>query len=73
MARVNVYLSDDLARRARAAGVNLSAVTQGALRDALAGADTDRWLDQLDQSPGADASHDRVLRALDDARDELGA
>lgn len=73
MARVNVYLPDELANRARAAGVSVSAVTQDALRGALAGVDTDRWLDRLERLPGADLGHERVIQALDDARDELGA
>lgn len=73
MARVNVYLPDELAAQARAAGVNISAVTQDALRNALAAADTDRWLDHLQQLPGTDVPHERVIQALNDARDELGA
>jgi post-segregation antitoxin (ccd killing protein) len=73
MARVNVYLPDELADRARAAGVNISGVTQNALRNALYGMDTDRWLDRLDQTPRTSVPHERVIRALDDARDELGA
>jgi post-segregation antitoxin (ccd killing protein) len=35
VARVNVYLPDDLAQRAKAAGLSISAVTQNALRSAL--------------------------------------
>jgi post-segregation antitoxin (ccd killing protein) len=33
---VNVYLPDDLAERAKAAGVNISALTQDVIRSALA-------------------------------------
>jgi post-segregation antitoxin (ccd killing protein) len=73
MARVNIYLPDELAERARAAGVNVSGVTQDAIRNALAATDTDRWLDRLDQMPRAGVPHERVIRALDAARDELGA
>jgi post-segregation antitoxin (ccd killing protein) len=73
MARVNVYLPDELAERARAAGVNISGVTQEAIRSALAGLDTDRWLDSLDEMPRTRVPHERVIRALDAARDELGA
>lgn len=72
MARVNIYLPDELAARARGAGVNISGVTQAAIRNALAAADTDRWLDHLDQTPGSSVSHERVLLALDAARDEFG-
>lgn len=73
MARVNVYLPDELAERAKQAGVSISAVTQDALRGTLAAIDTDTWLDRLDRRPGVEIKHERVLAALDDARDELGA
>jgi post-segregation antitoxin (ccd killing protein) len=73
MARVNVYLPDDLAEQARAAGVNISGITQEALRSALAASDTERWLDRIDRLPRTDVAHERVLGAIDDARDELGA
>lgn len=72
MARVNVYLPDDLARRARTAGLNVSSVTQDALREVLARTDTDRWLDELESLPSVDVSHQAVLDALDRAREELG-
>jgi post-segregation antitoxin (ccd killing protein) len=73
MARANVYLPDELAERARAAGLSISAVTQEALRGALAATDTDRWLDRLDRLPQHDVAHDKVIEAIDAARDELGA
>jgi post-segregation antitoxin (ccd killing protein) len=70
---LNVYLPDDLAERARLAGVSISAVTQNALRSALAAMDTDAWLDRLDRRSGTEVEHDRVLEALDEAREGLGA
>jgi post-segregation antitoxin (ccd killing protein) len=73
MARVNVYLPDELAARARDAGLNVSGVTQEALEEALALKDTDRWLHRLEHLPRAPIAHHRVIEALDDARDELGA
>jgi post-segregation antitoxin (ccd killing protein) len=73
MARVNVYLPDDLAERAKLAGVSISRVTQDALHGALAAMDTDAWLDSLDQRSGAEVGHERVLTALDDAREDFGA
>jgi post-segregation antitoxin (ccd killing protein) len=73
MARVNVYLPDELAERAKLAGVSISAVAQDALRGALAAMDTDAWLDRLQQRSGADVEHERVLAALDDAREDFGA
>lgn len=73
MARINVYLPDDLAERARAAGVNISGVTQDALRTTLAAFDTDHWLDGLDEVTNSTVPHERVIQALDDARAEFGA
>jgi post-segregation antitoxin (ccd killing protein) len=73
MARVNVYLPDDLAERAKLAGISVSAVTQDALRTALAAVDTNAWLDRLDRRAGAEVGHERVLAALDEAREEFGA
>lgn len=72
MARVNVYLPDELAQRARSAGLNISKVAQQALSDNLAQNETDRWLDRLEGLPRADISHERVIQAIDDARNELG-
>lgn len=47
MARANVYLPDDLYDEAKQAGLNISQITQEALRDRLKGSATDRWLDSL--------------------------
>jgi post-segregation antitoxin (ccd killing protein) len=73
MARVNVYLPDELADRARAAGLNISGVTQEALRGALAPGRTDRWLERLEALPRTEIPHDRVIGALDAAREDFGA
>jgi post-segregation antitoxin (ccd killing protein) len=72
MARVNVYLSDELARKARSAGLNISKVTQEALSDTLAQGETDRWLDRLERLPRSGVSHERVIEAIDSARAEFG-
>jgi post-segregation antitoxin (ccd killing protein) len=72
MARVNVYLPDELAREARAAGLNISKVTQEALSGTLAHSETDRWLERLDRLPRANVSHASAIDALDEAREELG-
>jgi post-segregation antitoxin (ccd killing protein) len=71
MARVNVYLPDDLAAEARAAGLNVSAVTQQALAEELARSRTNAWLASI-ATDGVGPTHDQVLEALDAARDELG-
>ena len=73
MARVNVYLPDELAQRARAAGLNISGVAQEALRAALMRDETDSWLDRLEALPRTDIAHGRVIEAIDAAREELGA
>ncbi len=69
MPRVNVYLPDDLAAAARAAGLNLSSLTQDAIRRELAARTTDAWLATLDPAP-SQVSHDEALAAVDAAREE---
>jgi len=71
MARLNVYVPDAVAEQARAAGLNVSALTQEAIGRALAIHATDRWLALLPQHP-PHVSHRAALQALDDARDDLG-
>ncbi len=73
MARLNVYVPDDLAEAAREAGLNVSALTQHALNEALARRATDTWLSGLETGRAGAVTHDQVLAALDAAREELGA
>ncbi|HWJ65856.1 MAG TPA: type II toxin-antitoxin system CcdA family antitoxin [Nocardioides sp.] len=73
MARLNVYVPDDLAARAREAGLNVSRLTQDAIATALGAAATDAWLAALEErGPLGDVPHDQVLQALDESRDESG-
>lgn len=72
MARVNVYLPDELAERARASGLSISKVTQEAIGAALAREQTSGWIDRLERLPRVDIRHARVIDALDEARAELG-
>lgn len=72
MARVNVYLPDELAQQARSAGLNISSIAQEALSRRLAHNETDLWLDRLDRLPRAEISHERVLEAVAAAQAELG-
>jgi post-segregation antitoxin (ccd killing protein) len=68
---LNVYLPDDLAARAKEAGLNLSAVTQEAVRRALAARSTDSWLSiALQPVSTSTVTHDRALEAIDEVRDE---
>ncbi len=72
MARVNVYLPDDLAKDARVAGLNVSALAQVALRGALDARRTDAWLHQVLEMKGPEVDLDVVLAAVRDAADEFG-
>jgi len=72
MARLNVYLPDDVAQAARDAGLNVSALTRAAVTEALARQATDLWLASLPRT-GNGPSHEDAMEALDAAREELGA
>jgi post-segregation antitoxin (ccd killing protein) len=67
-----VYLPDELDRRARAAGLNVSAVTRSAIEAELAAAAASEWLARAAAQPAAPLTHDAVLDAVGTARDELG-
>ena len=73
MARLNVYVPDELAARSREAGLNVSALTQEAIAAALASSRTDAWLESLDGGKGTSVSTREILDALDDVRDDFGA
>ena len=51
MARLNVYVPDELAERARARGLNVSALTQAAITAELENTATDLWLEGLRPEP----------------------
>lgn len=72
IARINVYLPDDLARQARAAGMSVSNVTQAALRRELGARNTAEWLRRLARLPAAKVTHEQVLSAIDAEREEFG-
>jgi len=72
MARVNVYLPDDLAEEARAAGLNVSNITQDALRRQLAARRTSAWVARISKLPPTGVAHEQVIEALDAVRDEMG-
>jgi post-segregation antitoxin (ccd killing protein) len=71
MARLNVYVPDELAEKARSHGLNVSALTQAAICEELERASLSVWLDSL---PAVSRSVDpgAIRAALDDARDEFG-
>jgi post-segregation antitoxin (ccd killing protein) len=70
MARLNVYLPDELALRVKGADLNVSAITQQALEQALAGRATNAWLASLRDLPPTGVTHEQVIEALDAAREE---
>jgi len=72
MARINVYVPDELAEQARAADLNVSSVTQEAIRRELSARQADGWIDRVAAIPAARVSHGDVIAALDAAREELG-
>ncbi len=72
MANVNVYLPDDLAEEVKRAELNVSRITQEAIRAELAAAGATRWLKRASSLPPTKAGHGRVLEAVRDARAELG-
>ncbi|TSD99342.1 antitoxin [Skermania sp. ID1734] len=69
MARLNVYLPDDLAADARAEGLNISALTQQAIINSLARHAMSRWLEQL-PDPSKRVAQADLLAALDAVRGE---
>lgn len=71
MTRLNVYVPDELAERARARGLNVSALTQKAIAAELDRTSMSAWLDGL-PSVSRPLDHDDVMAALDEARQEFG-
>jgi post-segregation antitoxin (ccd killing protein) len=71
IARVNVYLPDELAEEAKAAGLNVSGLTQEAVRGALRAGQTDGWLANVARLPRTTVTHDDVV--ADQARHDLDA
>lgn len=72
MARVNMYLPDELAEQVKDAGLNVSGIAQEALRVALDERASDEWLDKTARLGSAAVTHDDVIAAIDEARDEFG-
>ena len=72
MARINVYLPDDLAKAARDEDLNVSALTQQAVRHALAAAATDRWLASIPRHGRSTITSEEVVATIHAVRDEMG-
>jgi len=71
MARVNVYLPDDLAEQAKDAGLNVSSLTQDAVRSALSASQTEEWLKRVGTLSPTGIRHDAVMSAVSEAKDDL--
>jgi post-segregation antitoxin (ccd killing protein) len=71
MARVSVYLADQLAEAVQVAGLDVSAIVQRALAAELDYRDTDTWLDQVGRLAPTKANHADVTRAVNETREEL--
>ncbi len=72
MARLNVYVPDELAEAARASELNVSQLTQQALRQELDRRAAEGWFDRVRRRRYSGVTHDQVMEALDAARDDLG-
>lgn len=72
IARVNIYLPDDLAAEAKAAGFNVSQVAQEALRRELQQQRMGEWVARVQRRAPAGVTHEQVMEALDAVRDEMG-
>jgi len=71
MARVNVYLPDDLAVQAKDAGLNVSSLTQDAVRSALSAVETEEWLSRVGTLSPTRIRHRAVMSAVSEAKDDL--
>jgi post-segregation antitoxin (ccd killing protein) len=69
MARVNVYLPDPLVEEVRAAGLNLSQVTQGAVVHELTRTRLSYWLDRVALERAMYVPNEVAFEALVAARD----
>ena len=72
MPRVNIYLPADLAADARRMGLNISALTQDAIRQAMAAHGINAWLDELTALGATGIRHEEVVEAVRAAREEFG-
>lgn len=67
-----MWVPDELADRAREAELNVSALTQAAIRAELARLATDVWLGTLPSPRAVPVSSAAARAALEEARDEFG-
>jgi post-segregation antitoxin (ccd killing protein) len=73
MAKVTIYMPDDLLAEAKDAELNISGLAQAAVAAALRRAKTDAWLEELGRRPRSSVGSEDVDRALREVRDSWGA
>lgn len=71
MARVNVYLPDDVALAAREANLNISRLCRDAVEQALRAARQKAWFAALEDRKPIDVPSEEVLAAVRAAKDEI--
>lgn len=71
MSRVNVYLPDDLAEEAKRAGLNISSLTQEAIRSSLAAQSLGKWQQRIAELDSPSVSHAKVIEAVNSAKADL--
>lgn len=71
MSRVNIYLPDDLGRQAKEAGLNISNLTQEAIRSSLLARDLKAWQKRVAELRPTQVSHRAVTEAVNLAKQEL--
>ncbi len=71
MAKLEVCLPDDLAAEVATAGLNISQVTQEALRKVLSGGRLAEWLDDLNDIEPAGTTSEEVPKAVTEGKRDL--
>lgn len=73
MSKMTIYLPDDLAAAARAQKLNMSAITQDAVRQRLMLGRLESWLRSVaGPPPERSVTHDEVIAAVHGAREDFG-
>jgi hypothetical protein len=71
MARVNVYLPDDLASEAKSKGLNISKLTQEALKRAIDSDKMAAWMEKVRSDPPVEVDPDVLRAAIAGAKDDI--
>jgi post-segregation antitoxin (ccd killing protein) len=73
MAKVTIYMPDELLAEAKEAGLNISGLAQDAVAAALQTAKTEAWLRSMRARPRSGVKSEDVQQALREVRDNWGA